>query len=404
MINHQGLDVEENWEKCEHSITMLGRRPPPYGVSLFAKVHFIQIYYLCMFNYLIGMITPPEALVTRAYATMIRFLWYPSKAHVITRDVLMLPSPSGGIGFPDIDIRVKVNRMTVLTRVLSAKEELSWRRAFFHHYYKVDRLSKEQLKRVRGVPKFYIEIREAELDCGFRRDGVFGWFFGRKFLLDTVKPKLLYDTWIVDKYSSKMVDRNIFWSRHLGVSENFVKMSWNWVKCPLVDGKARNIHYRLRHRGLYTNHRVFKFGPNISKYCTLCLQEGNVVKEDNLHLVIFCPRAVNVYYMVEPRLCEIANVRYLRLEDLVLGRRMGDKRRQNCFNFLIQHCQLAIWESRNFLEHENLEIAVEDVFRKNVFINLWRIKTVMNSKKFFNTFGLIVREAPFSIPGFQLRV
>ena len=405
LITPEGLNDPENWEKCDETLTKLERRLPPYGVSLFGKIHFIHIYYLCMFNYFNGMITPPAPLIKKAYKAVTKFIWFPSSAHVIKRDVLKLAPIDGGIGFPDFDIRIKVNRLVFFVKVLSSKEELSWRRCFFHFYSRVERLTKRQLNRIFDVPEFYKEIRRAVIDSEFRHQRDFGWFFGEKIALLAFSPKRLYMKWVKRDFSHEMIERNLFWSQHLRVSEAFVKISWQWAKANFTDGRARNIHFRIRHKSLYTNHRLSKFdSKNTSQYCTFCLTNyGNAVREDNVHLLVFCPRAYEFYTIIEPKLCEIAQRRYIELEDLILGRRIHDKSRQTSFNFLIQHTQLAIWQARRNGENNRNEQNVNEIFRKNVFGNLCRVKTITSTNNFFDVFGLIVIKNS-SVIGFRLNL
>ena len=101
---------------------------------------------------------------------------------------MKLAPDDGGIGFPDFNIRIKVNRLVFFVKVLSSKEELSWRRCFQHFYRRIERLSIRQLNRVQRVPEFYVEIRKAVLDCEFRQEGQFGWFFGNKIALSAFRP------------------------------------------------------------------------------------------------------------------------------------------------------------------------------------------------------------------------
>jgi hypothetical protein len=72
-VTADGLDDEQNWEKCNNTADRLARRLPPFGVSLFGKMHFVHLYYLCMFNYLVNVITPPVQLVERTQNAIIRF-------------------------------------------------------------------------------------------------------------------------------------------------------------------------------------------------------------------------------------------------------------------------------------------------------------------------------------------
>jgi hypothetical protein len=306
----------------------------------------------------------------------------------------------GGIGFPDLDIRIKVNRLAVLIRVLSSKEELSWRRCFYHFYSLVEFLSKKQLKNI-GVPTFYKEIRLAVIESRFGRDGDFIRFFGERLAIKTASPKMLYDKWIKHQNFKKMSIRNNFWADHLGVSEAYVSKSWQWAKTNFADGMARDTHYKVRHKSLFTNHKASNFIPDVQPYCTLCSTNGMSVREDNTHLLIYCPRAYELYAILTPALERIAGIGFVTLSDLILGRTIDGKSNQTCFNLIIQHSQLAIWQSRNNMEKNRPLQNTEDVFRTNLFRNPCRVKTVQKREKFFEIFGPIT-EANDSVMGFRL--
>ena len=399
----EGLDDNQNWEKCIDSINRLERRIPPFGVSPFGKIHFLQIYYLCMFNYLLNMITPSAQLIGKTYKAMVKYIWYPSEAHIISRYILQLPKEDGGIGFPNLAMRVQVNRLMLLIRVLSSKEELSWRRCFFHFYRRVENLTERQLHYVADVPVFYIEIRKAVIKTRFAKVGDFCWVFDKQVAIDKVTPKFIYTELVKSKNKRYVQDNNIFWAQHLGVDERFIQRSWKWSKANYVDGKARTVHYKLRHKSLFTNHRVYHFNNNGEDLCTLCLRDyGNVVREDNFHLMLLCPRAGDLYYpLVANILQRIAGIRNIQNTDIILGREIHDKSKQTCFNFIVQHAQLAIWTSRTNLENNKPLQNAEEIFRKNVFRNLCRVKVVTDARQFFKIFNPIT-EPNNSVIGFRL--
>ena len=392
LITHEGMNDDENWEKSRNTIEKLASKMPPFGISPFGKIHSVYIYYLCMFNYLSNVITPPNDLLKSAEKNIIKFLWYPAKLDIIKRGVLKLPPDMGGIGFPDLRIRIAVNRVCFFARVLSSKEELSWRRAFFHFYGRVEFLSKIQVGQLgenfKYIPKFYREIRLAVIETSFRRDGDFCWYFGKKVALKNLAPKNLYQKWIEVKFSPLMEERNYFWAQHLGVDPNYVRLSWKWAKASHTYGLARDTHFKIRHRALFTKHKSCHIlgGDN---FCTLCARNGNFVKEDNLHLLLGCPRATGIYQRMTPILCRIAGTNTIDRADLILGKKINEKSKQNCFNFLIQNIQLAIWQARKNEENLNGETDVFTLLKTNLFRNLYRVKAVTQEKIFFQKFNMI---------------
>ena len=163
-----------------------------------------------MFNYVMWAATPPRDLITDTYTAITRYLWYPSTANILKRNILKLKPYCGGINFPDIDMRKKVCCLYFFIRVLSNKEELSWRRCFWHFYSQVQFMSKRQLNNI-NIPQRYKQIRLVVIESEFRRDGQFCLFLGKIFALDKVTSKLLSDNWVNHSFKGKMDPPNKHW-------------------------------------------------------------------------------------------------------------------------------------------------------------------------------------------------
>ena len=101
LITNAGVENVENWTKCGTSVENLKNRFPPNGFSSLGKMHFVYTYFLCFFNYVLRVGTPPDALVVNMYRAISRFLWFPSRSNIIKRDILLLDTEDGGIGFPN---------------------------------------------------------------------------------------------------------------------------------------------------------------------------------------------------------------------------------------------------------------------------------------------------------------
>ena len=190
-MNSEGMEINSNWTKAESRIQKLSNSFVPYGISVYGRIHTVQIYYLCMFWFVSNIISPPEELKIAAYKAMDRYLWYPTKKNVVRKEVIQAPTDVGGLGYPNIDIRVKVNRLMVLVKRISQREALSWQRSFDHFYERVRNAGIRHINRT-NVPKFYKELRLVILQTNFRQDGNFIWFFGEKIATRSVTSKFVY--------------------------------------------------------------------------------------------------------------------------------------------------------------------------------------------------------------------
>jgi hypothetical protein len=203
-----------------------------------------------------------------------------------------------------------------------------------------------------------------------------------------------------------MHPRNTFWANVLSVSEAYMEKSWEWSKTKFVEGKARDIHFKLLHNAIYTNNRVSKFTDNPST-CLFCEFNGQQVLEDNCHLFIHCPRATEIYTTIHGLLEKLAE-RNVSLVDFIIGLKSRDKYKQTAFNFIIQNAQLSLWQARRNLEYKRhnpqADYDVNAIFllRTNLFRSLCRIKIYTGETKFFQYFDDLT--APNnSIVGFRLK-
>ena len=243
-------------------------------------------------------ITPHADLIQKANKAITKYIWFPSNCRFVKRNLLKLPPNLGGIGFPDFTIRCKVNRLHLLIRILTHKEALSWRRGFQNLYSKVANVPARGLGRVL-VPNVYREIRKAVTESDLRVRGDFCFFFGNKIATKAMTTKRMYDIWIAHKYKNLVSDSSRFRANKIGVDEAYVTKSWFWSKANYADGPVRSMHYKLRHKALKTNHIIATF-LDVPNTCLFCEQEGNQVREDNVHVMIYCPRAYNLFYRMTP--------------------------------------------------------------------------------------------------------
>jgi hypothetical protein len=222
------------------------------------------------------------------------------------------------------------------------------------------------------VPKFYREIRLAVIESGFRRDGDFCWIFGKRVNMKTLSPKFVYAKWVEQKFGTEMVEKNHFWEVKLTVDVQYIQRSWHWSKASFACGLARDAHFKTFHNAFYTKDKSSHVvgGDN---FCIFCLERGLQEKEDNHHMLVSCPRAEQLYLFVSPILSRIANIANISKADLVLGRKIYPKHKQSEFNFLIHHAQLAIWEARRNQYNDSGPTEVINIFKTNVWRNLYRV-------------------------------
>jgi hypothetical protein len=398
-MDASGMNVKKNWERSYKMVDKLQMKFVPFGISIYGRIHTAQIYFLSSLCFVSNIVYPPPDLIRKAYQSIDRFLLYPTKVNAVPRAIVMMPSDIGGLGYPDLDIRIKVNRIVTYVKRLTHKEALSWQKSFDHFFGKIRNVGRNGVQRA-NVPWFYKNLKMAIFQTDFRQDGNFISFFGEKIAMKSVTPKGLYRRWVVHKYKNLVIARMIGWETTLNTQGNFLINALSWTKAKYVDGCARDIHYKLVMKSLYTRDKISKFSAT-PDFCKLCFIKGIVIKEDITHVFFYCSRAYETYAKITPFLENISGCHQTDMIDLIFGKKMD---KTNCiYNYMIQMAQHAIWSARNNLELDRLEIHAFDILKKLVFRNLCRQKVFLGNEKFFQIFYPIVDRANSPI-GFRSKL
>ena len=73
-----------------------------------------------------------------------------------------------------------------------------------------------------------------------------------------------------------MNERNLFWAQHPGVDQKYIENSWKWSKASHTYGLARDTHFKIRHKALYSKHKSSHIAGGNS-FCSYCVDNGNYV-------------------------------------------------------------------------------------------------------------------------------
>jgi hypothetical protein len=214
--------------------------------------------------------------------------------------------------------------------------------------------------------------------------------YGQTFARKAITPKMLYGEIIKDNYLRFLKLRMEKWVPFLDCDSNFlVKNMMPWTKGKYVDGFTRDIHFKTVNFALYTRSRTSLFSDT-PFFCKLCRIKGVIVREDIPHVLIYCPRAVEMYGAVSNLLRDLAGTDTISLLDLIFGKKLPQRKNFITFNYIVQTAQRAIWQARNNLEMDKEQIHPVDIFRTVTFRNLCRQKVAMKEEKFFSIFGPLV--------------
>ena len=103
---------------------------------------------------------------------------------------------------------------------------------------------------------------------------------------------------------------------------------------------------------------------DVSPYCSYCLRERDIqVDEDLLHVLCYCSRAFDLYFMLTPTLLRIGGLDILTSTDLIFGRSFHQKSQFICFNLLVHTLQRALWMSKKAYDVGRDFDILEYIFR-----------------------------------------
>ena len=157
------------------------------------------------------------------------------------------------------------------------------------------------------------------------------------------------------------------WEDVLNMSPEW-NLVWNCAKHKSLDKYLCDLNWRLLHRALKTNKRLFQWGVIQNPLCEICKNND----EDLLHCIVSCPHAFNLWLYVKQILSSFLRTNVnVNLETIILGLYQFDDVNYQIANFCISAAKFAIWSARNAVIFNN-ETKNTKCIMKSLIIN--RIK------------------------------
>ena len=189
------------------------------------------------------------------------------------------------------------------------------------------------------------------------------------------------------KATTSVVYRALIKSNNPPVSqekwENVLNMSpeWNLVwKCAKhksLDKYLCDLNWRILHRALTTNRRLFQWGVTQNPHCDIC----KIHEEDLQHCIVSCSHAFNLWLYVEQILSRFLSTNIIvNLETIILGFYNDDDVNFQIANFCISAAKFAIWTVRNAAKFNN-ETKITKCILKSLIINRTKQQTASGQNK-----------------------
>ena len=363
-----GLHAVENWRKPEQKINDLLTCVPPPGISIYGKVNSIMTYYLSSFWYITCFLKPPENVRQNAEIAMDRYIWYPSRTNIVSKQIIKLPSALGGCFYPDLDLRFYGLLMMRLIKRWRDTESLRWHESFDHFR----EMANNEQSRDRA-PAMYKHLYEAENIFQIVRvnEDIVS-IKNKNFPIKSVRLKPVLEMILESKFRRFRTTLDTRLREFYGAAnpDPYKKLAWSFSKVRFVDGYSRHVHFLVTHNALFTRALESRMFDGVVEFCKYCFERNFFEKEDVKHIFLECPRAVNFWEKIFPILNNILGNPYIFNHfKLIFGYTTMNRKNSTLINMIIQVSQRCIWQARQRHEKDKVNDMWDD-FRLRLFICL----------------------------------
>ena len=264
---------------------------------------------------------------------------------------MKLPKTLGGIGYPDVQLKLLAFKMMILVKFWKTNETLPW-----HHF----------AQRSINRNKLFDEIINSFRKHGISRVGLDRILIGnRMVMLEKVCVKDFYSFLISEKYGQFTNRAENYWIEFYPSFD--WKPIWRVSLLKFSDGFSKNIHFYMLHNAHNTKRKLSHFSPH-PPYCALCSSRGIDTDETTKHAFLDCFRAQELYNSLLPfwRNLGFSNVSE---ENKIFGFCSLNTDVDKIANLSILAAHRAIWQNRNFFDRNNVERDVFEFF-KGIYLKM----------------------------------
>ncbi len=146
------------------------------------------------------------------------------------------------------------------------------------------------------------------------------------------------------------------------------KLIWTTAKHKSVDKRLCDLNWKILHRAINTNSRLFRLNIIDKPDCDICKD----VQEDLLHCIASCPHAFHLWLYVGEILSKfLGTTIVVDIKTIVLGFYELQNINYQIANFCLSAAKSAIWNSRNIYKFDGRTKNPKYLFKSNV---IYRIK------------------------------
>lgn len=179
--------------------------------------------------------------------------------HKVKKGVLKNLKMNGGIGYPDVKLKIDAMRVLLFTKIKLRPEKADWVNSFNDTYSALKEFNENVYPIVR-CPQLYKDIAILERKLNVKKvDDNNIEILGEMFELNKLKTVCVYNLLVDKAYLNQLSQVQSHWKQVLnnGKIEFEKRYQFNFNKS--VDAYTKDLHYLIISNSLYTNNRLSKF-------------------------------------------------------------------------------------------------------------------------------------------------
>lgn len=343
----------KNWSNFNTNSTLFFDTANLKGLSLAAKCKHMYSNLLSSLLYPMSLFEPPNQLLKQTTQDMRKLLWKPlTKYYPISIKTLAASKEYGGIGFPNLELRIWAQRLLWLIKRKLSTEYKPWHVLFDIFLNRISRDTTNEKINKANVPEFIKIVRKAEIKLKLTYSVINNVlhvnYNGSNYAANTITMKLLTE-WLY--LNSKDLYENLKARQNKWQNKFNNELSWTKIyiaaRCPYLTQIVKDVHYKIISHAIEC--RQFSVDRNrIQQDQILCTDCNTRRPETIVHMIVECPSVRDFWTSIQRLLENITTGTRINARLGLIHKIFGIfetslKNQRNLINFIIFYAQTAIF-------------------------------------------------------------
>jgi exonuclease III len=391
---YYGTGEEKNWEAVLKRFDDLQKGRPPPDLSLIGRVRLVQTYYLSQLWYKTWTLRPSDQQIRKIQKACKVYIL--GNLEIGLSRVAMLPVNKGGLGLPDIELKIMAQRVWWFIRRVTDVKPAIWHQSFDRFFRLVENKSLRQLPRKEHIPTFYRVLAKALHMLELRTSG--GCFYLRNVAVGADKwgCKDVYNKLVGVRYADTITKMTSVY--------DLQKPRFGLSTIAPLGPYYKDIHFRMLCKKLYTRDKMTEVDAGGDRTC----REGCGEIETHEHVFLDCQGAMDAWDFLQRRLRALDPGLVLNKEARLCGF-VPSNRKRWLASWLVAVMKAAIWTRRANLTKNRSSRSILAIFARQLQNQLLKAYIIGPEERFFRLFCNVeemckLEDGQVSMPGWLNRL